>query len=153
MEKRLSSNLQWLLKKHQLSSTQLSRNCGMAQPVLHRLVVGTIDNPQINTLLPLCKYFNCSIDALMFTDLTIVHQTIPLNPIEIGHVMRNSLTVINSLIKGLEKTLPIFIQSYLSLPKDLRIGDISVETMSMIPQMLSHTIEAISTLRASINRL
>ena len=71
MEKHLSSNLQWLLKKHQLSSTQLSRNCEMAQPVLHRLVVGTIDNPQINTLLPLCKYFNCSIDTLMFTDLTI----------------------------------------------------------------------------------
>ncbi|MFN7096854.1 MAG: helix-turn-helix transcriptional regulator [Gammaproteobacteria bacterium] len=153
MEKHLSNNLKWLLSQYNISTSELARRCQLSQPVLHRLVVGDIDNPQLDTLLAICAYFNCSLDTLVFENLAANNDDLPFDQVEIKHIMRNSLTVINSLIQGLEKSLPIFAQSYLSLPKELRIGDISSDMISMIPKMLNHTLDAITTLKASINRL
>lgn len=153
MEKHLSRNLKWLLKKYQITTSELARRCQISQPVLHRLVTDAIDNPQIDTLVPLCNYFNCTLDTLVFENLEEKNKEFPLSQTEIRHIMRNNLLVINSLVQVFEKTLPIFTQSYLTLPKEFRIGEISEEMISMIPNMLSHTIEAVATLRAAIKSI
>ncbi|NNM59626.1 MAG: hypothetical protein HKM04_07405, partial [Legionellales bacterium] len=119
------------------------------QPVLHRLITGMIDNPQINTLLPLCEYFNCTLDRLIFGDLTDETQEL----IPIKHIMRNCVCIINSFLQGIGHALPIFTESYSALPKEFRGGELPAEMLHMIPNMLNHSIKALTDLREAINRL
>ncbi len=149
----LSTNLSWLLEQHNLTTAELSRRCGVTQPVVHRLVVGTIENPQVHTLLPICDYFNCSVEAILKENFPKTRKTVHPGKTEVRHAMRNSLLVIHTLIQGLEKTLLILTQAYIALPKEFRTEEISDHLLLMLPKMLDHAIEATSKLRAAINNL
>lgn len=61
----LGDNLRQLILREKLNVTELARLTNTLQPVLHRMVNGETANPRIDTLLPLAKYFNISIDQLV----------------------------------------------------------------------------------------
>lgn len=61
----LSSTLKVLMEQHNLTTTELARATGILQPVMHRLVTGGTDNPRIDTILPIAKYFSVTVDQLI----------------------------------------------------------------------------------------
>lgn len=65
MAKYIGNTLAKLMKERKLTSSELARLTGVAQPVIYRIASGESDNPKIDTLLPLANYFEISIDALI----------------------------------------------------------------------------------------
>ncbi|MCW5589717.1 MAG: helix-turn-helix domain-containing protein [Legionellales bacterium] len=61
----LSTVLRALMKSRRLSESELSRQTGIGQPVIHRMVSGETSNPKIETLRPVALYFNLSINQLI----------------------------------------------------------------------------------------
>lgn len=63
--KKLSDILSVLLDKEGISVNELSRQVGVPQPVIHRILKNKTTNPSINTLSPIAKYFSVSINQLI----------------------------------------------------------------------------------------
>jgi transcriptional regulator with XRE-family HTH domain len=61
----LSNNLKYLLKKKNLSITDLSRETGIPQPTITQLILGQSISPRITTLIPIATFFNITIDELI----------------------------------------------------------------------------------------
>ncbi|MCL5261043.1 MAG: helix-turn-helix domain-containing protein [Gammaproteobacteria bacterium] len=62
---KLAENLTLLMKEHDVNSCELSRNTGILQPVIYRLMHGETDNPKIATLLPIANYFSLTLNQLI----------------------------------------------------------------------------------------
>jgi SOS-response transcriptional repressor LexA len=62
---KLAATLKTLLQKRNLSESELARRTGVCQPVIHRMASGETDNPKIDTLRPIAKFFSISIDQLV----------------------------------------------------------------------------------------
>jgi SOS-response transcriptional repressor LexA len=62
---KLAAVLKTLLQKRNLSESELSRRTGVCQPVIHRMASGETDNPKIETLRPIARYFSISLDQLV----------------------------------------------------------------------------------------
>jgi SOS-response transcriptional repressor LexA len=62
---KLSTTLKFLLERMSLSESELARQTGVCQPVIHRMASGETDNPKIQTLRPLAKFFSISLDQLV----------------------------------------------------------------------------------------
>jgi len=62
---KLAENLTLLMKAHDINSCELSRNTGILQPVIYRLMHGETDNPKIATLLPIANYFSLTLNQLI----------------------------------------------------------------------------------------
>jgi len=65
--KTLSVTLTYLMNKKGIKSAELARKTGVGQPVVHRLMTGVTENPQILTLKPIADFFQISIDQLLPT--------------------------------------------------------------------------------------
>jgi transcriptional regulator with XRE-family HTH domain len=61
----LSTVLGRLVAEKGISSAELARKTGVSQPVVHRLIAGETENPQILSLKPLADYFGISLDQLL----------------------------------------------------------------------------------------
>ncbi|NMI32463.1 XRE family transcriptional regulator [Xanthomonas hortorum pv. vitians] len=61
---RLSENLRRLMATESLSENQLSRNTGVPQPTIHRVLSGRVSDPRDGTLRPLAEYFGLSVEDL-----------------------------------------------------------------------------------------
>lgn len=61
----LANNLKKLLESNNLSESALSRNSGIKQPLIHRLISGENINPTLNTLQIIAHYFSISISQLV----------------------------------------------------------------------------------------
>ncbi len=61
----LSNTLKTLLQEQGLTASSLARITGIGQPVIHRMLSGTTDNPKVATLSPIAKYFKISISQLI----------------------------------------------------------------------------------------
>lgn len=61
----LAKNLEFLLKKKQLSPTQLSAASGVDKPIISRILSGKTTNPQVDTLKPIAEFFDITIDQLI----------------------------------------------------------------------------------------
>jgi SOS-response transcriptional repressor LexA len=61
----LASILRTLLHNMNLSESELARQTGVGQPVIHRMASGETDNPKIETLRPIAKFFSVSVDQLI----------------------------------------------------------------------------------------
>ncbi|MBB4722721.1 LexA family transcriptional regulator [Xanthomonas euvesicatoria] len=61
---RLSENLRHLMGVESLSENQLSRNTGVPQPTIHRVLSGRVSDPRDGTLRPLAEYFGLSVEEL-----------------------------------------------------------------------------------------
>lgn len=62
---KLASTLKYLLQAHKLTESELARKTGICQPVIHRLASGETDNPKIESLRPIAKFFSISLDQLI----------------------------------------------------------------------------------------
>jgi transcriptional regulator with XRE-family HTH domain len=61
----LSRNLKALIKKEDISEAELSRRCGVTQPMINRIVNAKTDNPKLKTLLRISRYFGITISELV----------------------------------------------------------------------------------------
>lgn len=57
--------LKAIMERKKISSSELARCTGIAQPVIYRIASGETDNPKINTLIPIANYFKISLDELI----------------------------------------------------------------------------------------
>jgi SOS-response transcriptional repressor LexA len=62
---KLAATLKYLLQNSNLSESELARQTGVCQPVIHRLASGETDNPKIDSLRPIAKFFSISVDQLI----------------------------------------------------------------------------------------
>jgi transcriptional regulator with XRE-family HTH domain len=61
----LAINLKHLIAQEGISEAELSRRCGVTQPMINRIVNGRTNNPKLKTLLRISRYFGISISALV----------------------------------------------------------------------------------------
>lgn len=69
----LSLNLKKLMKLREINPSELARQTGVAQPIIHRIASGKNTNPKLETLKPLAAHFRVSLseligDAMAFDD-------------------------------------------------------------------------------------
>lgn len=64
----VADNLRTLMRTEELSENQLSRNTGVPQPTIHRVLSGRVADPRDGTLRPLAEYFGVTVEQLR-TDL------------------------------------------------------------------------------------
>ena len=57
--------LRALMTSKNLSESELSRQTGIGQPVIHRMLSGETENPKIGTLRPIAHYFSLSVGQLI----------------------------------------------------------------------------------------
>lgn len=60
----LAANLRHLMAVESLSENQLSRNTGVPQPTIHRILSGRVADPRDGTLRPLADYFGVTVEEL-----------------------------------------------------------------------------------------
>lgn len=61
----LARNLKVLITKEDISEAELSRRCGVTQPMINRIVNAKTDNPKLKTLLRISRYFGITISELV----------------------------------------------------------------------------------------
>ena len=105
----LSEVLTHLVSKKGLTSSELARQTGIAQPVIHRLMTGATENPQILTLKPIADYFQISIDQLLGST-SLTGQKVLDN--ELLHDVTNSLVTIKTISSILIDIMPGLIDGY-----------------------------------------
>ncbi|MDT3467912.1 LexA family transcriptional regulator [Stenotrophomonas maltophilia] len=64
---RLAENLRSLMDVESLSENQLSRNTGVPQPTIHRILSGRVADPRDGTVRPLADYFGVTVEQLRTT--------------------------------------------------------------------------------------
>lgn len=62
---KLATTLKLLLQQGNLTESELARQTGVCQPVIHRIASGETDNPKIDSLRPIAKFFSISVDQLI----------------------------------------------------------------------------------------
>lgn len=70
-------NLQYLMRAKRLTEADLTRNTGIAQPTLHKILSGKTLDPRMSTIKILAKYFSITIDLLYSSDITFLENMIP----------------------------------------------------------------------------
>lgn len=61
----LSTILRVLMNEVKITVTELARQTGVGQPVIHRMASGETDNPKVGSLSPIAKFFNVNISQLI----------------------------------------------------------------------------------------
>jgi phage repressor protein C with HTH and peptisase S24 domain len=69
----VANNLRALMRIEDLSENQLSRNTGVPQPTIHRVLSGRVADPRDGTLRPLAEYFGVTVEQLR-TELPTPNQ-------------------------------------------------------------------------------
>jgi len=118
-----------LIASHGLTSAELARRTGIAQPVIYRLMSGETINPQVLTLKPIADYFKISIDQLLgfvspsknhFSDMLI-------------HDMHNKLVTIRTIASVLADILPKLLLAYQNaLSADIIEEEISKDILPLL---------------------
>ena len=105
----LSAVLTHLMSKNGLTSSELARKTGVAQPVIYRLMSGETENPQILTLKPIADYFKLSIEQLLgsapLNNQKILDKTLL-------HDLTNKLSTIKTIASVLIDILPALSEGY-----------------------------------------
>lgn len=68
MPNNLSTILKTLMNEVKITVTELARQTGVGQPVIHRMASGETDNPKVGSLSPIAKFFNVTISQLVGDD-------------------------------------------------------------------------------------
>jgi transcriptional regulator with XRE-family HTH domain len=61
----IAENLKKLIKKYNLNTLELSRETGIGQPVIYQIVAGKTNNPKLETVYTLAKYFGITVNDLI----------------------------------------------------------------------------------------
>ncbi len=64
----LNTTLKALMNEVSITVTELARQTGVGQPVIHRMASGETDNPKVGSLSPIAKFFNVTISELIGDD-------------------------------------------------------------------------------------
>ncbi|MCX7120176.1 MAG: helix-turn-helix domain-containing protein [Gammaproteobacteria bacterium] len=64
IHKILIANLHHFIEKEKIHEAELSRQTGIPQPTLHKILAGTTTDPRISTLQTLANYFGVTLDML-----------------------------------------------------------------------------------------
>jgi len=62
---KLNTILRTLMHEVGITVTELARQTGIGQPVIHRMASGETDNPKVGSLSPIAKFFNVNISQLI----------------------------------------------------------------------------------------
>ncbi|MBY0544623.1 MAG: helix-turn-helix domain-containing protein [Gammaproteobacteria bacterium] len=122
----LNKNLRMLLSKHKLTSKKLSDITCVPLPTISRFRSDRDVNPTINSLLPICKYFNVSVDQILgFSPLPSDEHATELAP----HLTAVPLIKCDSLPDfGVKKKSKDVLIVYTELSQDLDLYALNVET-------------------------
>lgn len=105
----LSTVLKHLMSKNGLTSSELARKTGIAQPVIYRLMNGDTENPQILTLKPIVDYFGISLEQLL--GLSSLNNEKILDK-ALLHDLTNKLSTIKTIASVLIDVLPGLTEGY-----------------------------------------
>lgn len=105
----LSEILTYLMSIKGIKSAELGRKTGVAQPVVHRLMTGVTENPQILTLKPIADYFGVSIDQLL--GLAPLNNLKTIDSAQL-HTLNNKLSTLKTIASVLAELLPTLIEGY-----------------------------------------
>lgn len=94
---------------HHIKSAELARRTGIGQPVIHRLMTGVTENPQILTLKPIADYFEVSIEQLL--GLVPLSQRKMIDEATV-HNLNNKLSTVKTVAGVLTDLLPTLIEGY-----------------------------------------
>lgn len=61
----LCNTLKAMMELVDITVTELARQTGVGQPVIHRMASGETDNPKVGSLSPIAKFFNINISQLI----------------------------------------------------------------------------------------
>lgn len=144
--KNLSEVLSSLMSEKGLSSSELARQTGVAQPIIYRLTKGDTTNPQIFTLKPIADFFDISLDQLIGAKPLRARR--PLNDKAI-HLLNGKLTTIATVAGALNDVLPHLEKSYrLAIASKLMTADIPEEILPLLQLNVLNLIKAIESIRA-----
>lgn len=110
----LSTVLRALMQEVGITVTELARQTGVGQPVIHRMASGETDNPKVASLSPIAKFFNVNISQL------IGDEPLPLDRFAGSHNpfyrQWSRLPLLNwhQATKWPETLIPTEVQSYIS---------------------------------------
>jgi transcriptional regulator with XRE-family HTH domain len=65
----IKENLLFLTKKYNITEAELSRQAGLPQATINRLLKGATDDPRASTLKSIAEFFNISVDQLLSNNL------------------------------------------------------------------------------------
>ncbi len=80
----LSSNVQMLMSKKNITAAELSRQISVPRPTINKILYGMTEDPRASTLKAIADYFNLTIDELFSASLTfnekakIATQAVPI---------------------------------------------------------------------------
>jgi transcriptional regulator with XRE-family HTH domain len=145
----LANTLSQLIKQRGLSTAELARQTGVAQPVIYRLMVGTTENPQIMSLKPIADYFSISVDQLMgYKALT---ENEPLNKATL-HDVQNKLAAIKTVASALIDIVPHLRDGYkTAVHAQLMKEAVSIELLPIIELNILNVIKSADAVATSLN--
>ena len=65
----IRKNIIYLRKKRMISRYKLAKDLGVNESLLRKIESGITENPQINTIVKVCTYFEITLDDLVNKDL------------------------------------------------------------------------------------
>jgi len=70
LQTKLNSNLQYLMQNRGVTSVDLAEELSLATEAIVKLKNGEFTNPSLNTVLVISKYFDVTLEKLLFNDLS-----------------------------------------------------------------------------------
>lgn len=144
----LSSTLTRLMADKGIKSAELARKIGIGQPVIHRLMSGVTDNPQVQTLLPIAQYFGVTIDQLLGRASLDDHKILDSDAL---HSIKNQLATVKIIAGVVTELLPALIDGYLSaVSAELVEKPIAVDMFPLLTMNVANLLNVINQLQASL---
>lgn len=144
----LASRLTALMQQQKLSSSELARLTGIAQPVIYRLMTGQTENPQILTIKPIADYFTINIDQLM--GFSSLNSPKSLSNMDL-HNLNNKLTTIATIASTLIELTPKLEAAYkVALEANLITDDLPIEILPLVHLNIMNLIKATEYIRETI---
>lgn len=144
----LAQNLTSLMDAQRLSSAELARKTGIAQPVIYRIMNGQTPNPQLLTIKPLADYLGVSIDKLAgFTPLT-ARDALDREQL---HKLNNKLTMMSTIGSTLIDIMPKLEMAYrVASAAKLVEEELPEEMLPLIQLNITNLVKSIDTVREII---
>ncbi len=144
----ISQNLSALMAEKGIKSAELARKIGVGQPVIHRLMTGVTDNPQVYTLQPIAEYFNISIEQLINESST---KRCKILSAETLHEVNNKVTTAKTIANALGDFMPKLIEGYRqAVNVKLTPPNIPEDLLLLISLNVTNLIDAITHLQLSL---
>ncbi len=138
----LCNILKTMMESVNITVTELARQTGVGQPVIHRMASGETDNPKVGSLSPIAKFFNINISQLIGDDpLSPEMMTGSHNPLY-RHWSKVPLLSWEQAIAWPEQFVATEVQSYIATESNVsdKAFAVKVEDNTMFPRYPKGTI-------------